>query len=83
MKITKIRYGRIVNIGNYENQRLELESEVMDGETPAEIYAGLKTYAEILLGIEGASASAEEYAKAKKLVRAYEKHRNRDEDDDS
>lgn len=81
MKITKVRYGRILNIGNYENQRIELEAEVAEGDATTHVYGALKAEAERLLGIEGASASREEYKKAKRLVASYEKHGGAREED--
>lgn len=32
----KINYARLYNLGNYENERIEVEDEVRPDETPAE-----------------------------------------------
>jgi hypothetical protein len=33
----KINYARLYNLGNYENERIEVEDEVGPDETPAEV----------------------------------------------
>lgn len=42
MKITHVRYGRTINTGNYENERIEFEAEVQDGETPDGVLTRLR-----------------------------------------
>lgn len=34
----KISYARLFNLGNYENERIEIEDEVLPNETPKQAY---------------------------------------------
>lgn len=34
MKLTKITYAQTLNLGNYENERIELEVTLLEGEDP-------------------------------------------------
>ena len=38
----KIIYARLFNLGNYENERIEVEDEVLAGETTQETYRRLR-----------------------------------------
>ena len=42
MKITKVTYSALVNLGNYENEKIELEGEVEEGEKWTECLEDLK-----------------------------------------
>lgn len=46
-----VRYGRLKNLGNFENERIEIEVEVMKGETTAQAFARAKSEADYLLGL--------------------------------
>ena len=37
MKITEVSYGRVFNLGNYENVRIELTAAVNDGEETQDV----------------------------------------------
>lgn len=45
-----VKYRKLVNLGNYENEAIELESDVLDGETRAEVYERLRAEAHELMG---------------------------------
>ncbi len=47
----KITYERLVNLGNFNNERLSLEDDVQPGETPTETYWRLRNLAYNLLEI--------------------------------
>ena len=47
----KIAYERLVNLGNYNNERVSLEDDVRPGESPEEAYARLRALAHRLLMI--------------------------------
>lgn len=52
MLITTIRYGRTVNIGNYESERLEVEAQLTpgSGETEAQVLSQLREYVDAEVG---------------------------------
>jgi hypothetical protein len=50
MKVTVVRYARLHNLGNYENERVELEATV-ESESVREVYDSLARMAERLLGL--------------------------------
>jgi hypothetical protein len=39
----KVTYERLFNLGNYNNERIALEDDVRDGETPEEAYQRLRS----------------------------------------
>lgn len=39
-----IRYARLFNLGNYENERIEVEEEVQPGEKPADTVRRLAAF---------------------------------------
>ena len=43
MRIETVKYGITVNLGNYENQRIELEACVEDGESWEKVMAQVRT----------------------------------------
>lgn len=47
----KITYERLVNLGNYNNERLSLEDDVAPGETPEQAYQRLRALTHDLLGV--------------------------------
>lgn len=51
MKIEKIVYRRLRNLGNYENEVVELEANVETQDKIAEAFAELKWTASSLLGL--------------------------------
>lgn len=44
MKVTIVRYEKLVNLGNYENQKLGVEVQLEDGETPSEAVQRAKAF---------------------------------------
>lgn len=40
--ITVVKYGALVNLGNYENEKVELEAELEDGQDYQEVLEDLK-----------------------------------------
>lgn len=46
MKITSVQYGRLVNLGNYENEKLSAWATVEDDETPVEALAKVTAFIE-------------------------------------
>jgi hypothetical protein len=47
----KVTYERLVNLGNYNNERLSLEDDVQPGETPEQAYQRLRATVHGLLGV--------------------------------
>jgi hypothetical protein len=43
----KINYARLYNLGNYENERIEVESDVGPDESPAEVLRRLASWVEV------------------------------------
>lgn len=69
-----VRYGRLKNLGNFENERIEIEVEVMKGETTAQAFARAKGEADYLLGLASTPEGILELAeKALKAARRREK----------
>lgn len=52
MKAKRIVYSRLVSKPNYENAKIELELEVEDGETAAEVFEMAKEWVENRLEVE-------------------------------
>lgn len=51
MIATKVTYKRTVNLGNYENESLEMEVQLDEGEKASEAFKILKENVESLLGV--------------------------------
>lgn len=51
MKVKSVRYARLRNLGNYENERAEAEVELDDGDTVKEGFARAKAVVLKQLGI--------------------------------
>lgn len=51
MRMTKIKYSRLVKTGKYENERLEAEAEVMEGEDLSHAYTRLREWVHDKLGL--------------------------------
>lgn len=47
----RVSYERLVNLGNYNNERLSLEDEVQPGETPEDAYQRIRATVHAFLGI--------------------------------
>lgn len=57
--ITKIIYARLYNLGNYENERLEVEVTAPDGVSTAEVWeAAVQAVEDQHLALEAARAEA-------------------------
>lgn len=48
-RLTKVVYGRVRNLGNYQTERVELEAEVNPREDAEEVYLMLKSQAFLML----------------------------------
>jgi hypothetical protein len=57
---TKVNYARLYNLGNYENERIEIEADVLPDESPAEVLRRLADWVEV---------NAEELIKARQAKR--------------
>jgi hypothetical protein len=44
---TKVNYARLYNLGNYENERIEIEADVAPDESPAEVLRRLADWVEV------------------------------------
>lgn len=65
MKVTKISYGRVFSLGNYENEKIAIEADVQEGEDL------LKAYVELKQTVEHAHemrADIRRYEQAKRIV---------------
>lgn len=47
----RVTYERLVNLGNYNNERLSLEDDVAPGETPEQAYQRLCALVHNFLGV--------------------------------
>lgn len=47
----KVSYERLVNLGNYNNERIALEDDVQPDETPEQTYQRLRALAHNFLGV--------------------------------
>ncbi|MBU0846510.1 hypothetical protein KKH23_04920 [Patescibacteria group bacterium] len=45
-RIVRIVYGRVKNLGNFENCRVEAEAEVAEGENPVTVMKRLRVWVE-------------------------------------
>jgi hypothetical protein len=46
MKVTIVRFEKLINLGNYENQKLGVEVQLDEGETPSEAIKRAKAFVE-------------------------------------
>ena len=46
MKITKVNYGRTYNLGEYNSERLDLEAELAEGDSPQTVWTALADQAD-------------------------------------
>lgn len=51
MQIITIHYERLVNLGNYENEKFAVDVAVGEGDDPAQVAAEAKRFVERCLGI--------------------------------
>ena len=51
MKITEIVYKRLHNLGNYENQQVELKAIINDDDIVQDVFKKLKKEADLALGL--------------------------------
>lgn len=51
MGITAVKYGRIKSLPNYENERMEVEVELKDGQTPEAALIEAKRFVKTQLGL--------------------------------
>lgn len=52
MKITTITYRRVLNLGKYETETLEVQAEIEEGDDPAVVFEEVKAFVHQQLGIE-------------------------------
>jgi hypothetical protein len=62
-KVRSVRYSRLKNLGNYENERYEVEAVVGPNETTAQAAARVKNEVEKLLGLPTADRFVEQVKK--------------------
>ncbi len=74
MKIKKVTYQRVSNLGGYETERLEAEADVAANEKPEAVAESLKKWVHGQLGIDD-EMTEEQYQKAKRNVERYERRR--------
>ncbi|NCC30538.1 MAG: hypothetical protein EOM24_00780 [Chloroflexia bacterium] len=81
----RVRYARTVNLGNYENERLEIEDDTFDDESINEAYQRVKGWVESTLQDRDTVREKEEHlihleGKIKQATlhmnRIHERHRN-------
>lgn len=54
--LKEVTYKRLVNLGHYENETLELTATVEEGERAKEVFDKLKITADKLLGLDERSS---------------------------
>lgn len=52
MRITKIKYSKLFSLGNFQNEKIELEADIEHGDTEHEVFMVLRNSVE-QLHIEG------------------------------
>jgi hypothetical protein len=56
LTITSVSYSRLVNLGNYENEKVQASARVADGQDPDVVLGGLKTWvSERVTDVQGTS----------------------------
>ena len=63
MKATRITYSRLVNKGNYENCKIEIELEAQDGERAADVFNAAKKFVDERCRVETVSQYSIDNAK--------------------
>lgn len=74
MKITSVQYGRLVNLGNFENEKLSAWATVEEGETPEEALAKVTAFIEAQAGTRQQQESQVEQTAAKLNRMESDKH---------
>ena len=75
-QITRVMYQRVLNLGNYEAERVEAEAVVNEGESANLVLAHLKAFVNSELGLTPTMTDEEAKALTKKL-NAYKKQKER------
>lgn len=47
MKITKVAYEKTFNLGNYQNEKIRVEIDVVDGENPQEVIRKARDFVDL------------------------------------
>lgn len=70
MRITTIRYGKLVNLGDYNNERFEATAEREEGESPEAAASQLAAYVDTMLAVRAAEreALAEHEARERRIA---------------
>lgn len=50
--IETVKYMRVVNLGNYETERIEVSGKVPEGKTPEEVFHNLKAWVNQKLNVD-------------------------------
>jgi len=53
IEITSVNYSKLVNLGNYENEKIAAWATVEDGQTPEDVLDGLRTWVDEQAGKRG------------------------------
>jgi len=69
MKIRRVMYQRVVNLGNFEAERIEAEAEVGPREDPDKVLAELRTWVNTKLGVEPELTASQAKSLRKQLER--------------
>ena len=48
MKVITVEYSKVINLGNYENEKIGLMVELEDGETPSDALVRCRNYVKAL-----------------------------------
>jgi predicted nucleic acid-binding Zn-ribbon protein len=59
MIITSVCYSRLKNLGNYENERLDATTAVLEGQTPEDVHHQLKEWVHQQLGLSSSELQQE------------------------
>lgn len=70
--VRAVRYGRLLNLGNYENERVEVEILPDEGQSPAEALEEARAWVNAQLGLDVSEA---DYESAMKVVAKFERGR--------
>lgn len=72
MKVKRIIYSRLVSLGNYENEKIEIELEVESGETASEVLEKAKKFVDLKL--EKSKYTSYQIENAKKVLADKDNH---------
>ncbi len=73
MRVSKISYSRLKNIGNFQHEKVDVEIELQKGDDPTEAMKACKGFVNKELGY---LPSQEQVDSAKKIIEDYESQTN-------